>query len=118
MPRQRIQRLVYFLSNFVHLTKTDLNRIFEAEVETIFPKQQPSMGIIEVVHEHYTQIGRQEGLQKGREEGRQEAEAMRRELVTRLIEGGFPDAEIIKLTGATPEFVQAVRKELAQQPKA
>jgi hypothetical protein len=117
MSKERIARLVYFISQFIPLTKPQLNRTFEAEVEAIFPKRAKNMGIIEVVHEHWMNEGRQEMQQKMQEmqqQMQQQMQETQKGVVTRLILAGFPDAEVVNLSGTSVEFVQTVRAEMSQ----
>lgn len=74
------------------------------------------MGIIEVVHEHYRELGLNAGRSQGRMEGIAEGERLtKRKLVAGLLNrGGFSDSEIAELTETSVAFVEEVRSGPAQ----
>lgn len=76
------------------------------------------MGILEVVHEHYEQIGWKKGIEQAIEQASKQAEQALlekdRTLVSRMIHARLPDDDIVTYSGLSLAFVQEVCKELMQ----
>jgi len=111
LEKDKIRKLLYFISYYVTFEQSEIKRKFEREILSITKTRQP-MGIREAILEDLKQQFREEGREEGKEEGREEE---KRQMIARAHQRQMPIEDISLLVDLPVERVQEIIEELEKE---
>jgi hypothetical protein len=101
---KRIEKLLFFLKNFLYIGNEEINRKFDKQIEQL-TGGAITMGIIETIKK----IEREEGFEKGIEKGKQE-------VIENLITAfALSDKQAARIAGVPEAFAKRVRASLKKK---
>jgi hypothetical protein len=114
---KRIEKLLFFLKNFLYIGNEEINRKFDKQIEQL-TGGAITMGIIETIkkieREEGIEIGREKGIEEGLEKGIEKGiEKGKREVIENLITKlGLSDKQVADIAEMPVSFVKKVRASL------
>ena len=121
---KRIEKLLFFLKNFIYVGNEEINRKFDEQIEQLTGRAI-TMGIIETIKKIEREEGFEMGMEKGREKGIEEGmekgiekgiEKGKREVIENLIiKLGLSDKQVADIAEMPVSFVKKVRVSLKKR---
>jgi predicted transposase YdaD len=110
---KRIEKLLFFLKNFIYIGNEEINRKFDKQIEQLTGGKVTTMGIIETIkkieRDEGIEIGREKGIEEGIEKGKQEV------IENLIIKLGLSDKQVADIAEMPVSFVKKVRASLKKR---
>jgi predicted transposase/invertase (TIGR01784 family) len=110
---KRIEKLLFFLKNFLYIGNEEINRKFDKQIEQLTGRAI-TMGIIETIKKIEREEGFEKGMEKGIEKGMEKGiEKGKREVIENLITKlGLSDKQVADIAEMPVSFVKKIRDSL------
>ena len=104
LPKKKIRLIISFLKNHIRFKKSKNNIIFEKHYQQITGSSK-TMGLEEQILDIAEKRGEKRGIKLGEKRGK-------KEIIINMLQNGFTDDVIVKVTAMTPDYVQKIRTSL------
>jgi hypothetical protein len=105
---KRIEKLLFFLKNFLYIGNEEINRKFDKQIEQLTGRAI-TMGIIETIKKIEREEGFEKGMVKGIEKGKQDV------IENLIIKLGLSDKQVADIAEMPVSFVKKVRVSLKKK---